>query len=362
MSKPPTKPDVWDRVHPEPESFPVIGPVAPAVANDDGNIESGHGVAVVGPSLSARVLNRAELATLPEPEPLIDGTLDRHTVALLAGYFGTCKSFLALDFGACIATGKPWQGRAVQPGRVLYLAAEGAFGLHARLSAWEYAWGTTIDPDLFHIVPVPVNLGNRAHVRELLAVTRDLRPRFVVIDTIARCAVGLDENSARDMGLVVDSLFHIRAETDDGTLLAVHHTGKDRSTIRGSSALESACDTVYKLEGDPQSLKLERTKRKDGPRDDVLSLGLVAVDQAGSAVLEYVRTPADMAPRAQELMSAFVSAFGHTGATKSELRMASGLPPATFARSLNALVRRGILVNTGTERRPFYTAGVITHE
>lgn len=64
------------------------------------------------PSLSQRLLTRAQLADLPQPEPLIADTLDRRTVALLAGHYGTAKSFLALDWSGCVATGRMWQRRA----------------------------------------------------------------------------------------------------------------------------------------------------------------------------------------------------------------------------------------------------------
>src|SRR4051812_36694346 len=54
--------------------------------------------------LADRAYTRNQLANLPKPEPLIENTLDRRTVALLAGYHGTCKSFVALDWAASVAT------------------------------------------------------------------------------------------------------------------------------------------------------------------------------------------------------------------------------------------------------------------
>src|SRR6185312_10727918 len=57
------------------------------------------------------VLTRSALHNLPDPEPLIDNVLDQGTVALLYGKWGTLKSFIAYDWAACVATGRPWQGR-----------------------------------------------------------------------------------------------------------------------------------------------------------------------------------------------------------------------------------------------------------
>src|ERR1700757_867907 len=45
------------------------------------------------PKLASQLLTRTALKQLPDPEPLIDNVLDRGTVSLLYGGWGTCKSF-----------------------------------------------------------------------------------------------------------------------------------------------------------------------------------------------------------------------------------------------------------------------------
>lgn len=62
------------------------------------------------PTLRDKLLRRSQLADLRQPEPLIEDTLDKRTVLLLAGRNSTGKSFLGLDWACCIATGRPWQG------------------------------------------------------------------------------------------------------------------------------------------------------------------------------------------------------------------------------------------------------------
>jgi hypothetical protein len=300
-------------------------------------------------SMADRMLSRAQLADLPEPEPLIASTVDRRTVAVVAGHFGSLKSFVLQDWAACVATGRPWMGRPVEQGRALYIAAEGAHGLDVRWSAWEHGWRKTIPADALTVLPEPVNLLDAAAVDELCGLVAGCA--LVVVDTLARCLVGADENSARDMGIAVDALYRLRSATGDGTVVVAHHTGKDRSTIRGSSALEAGVDTVYTTEGDPRLMKMSRTKRKDGPREDTLQLALSPVLKSAVVVSSL---GVDMAPAAQQLMSTFMSTFAATGATKAELRDAAGMAPATFHRSLNALLNAGALVNTRTDERPFY--------
>jgi hypothetical protein len=79
-------------------------------------------------TLADELLTRDDLKALPNPEPLIEGTLDRGTTALLYGPWGSGKTFIALDWAASVATGRKWQGRPARKLRVLYIAAEGAFG------------------------------------------------------------------------------------------------------------------------------------------------------------------------------------------------------------------------------------------
>jgi hypothetical protein len=97
-------------------------------------------------------------------------------------------------------------------------------------------------------------------------------------------------------------------------------------------------------------MRLTRTKRKDGPTDDALQLALTPVLNSGV----LVHPAPDMPPKANTLLSVYMSAFSETGASKSDLRTAADMPSATFHRSLNTLVKTGTLVNTGTEARPFY--------
>jgi hypothetical protein len=304
------------------------------------------------PALRDLVLTRSQLADLPTPEPLIEDTIDRRTVTLLAGPWGTGKTFLALDWAACVATGRIWQRRRVRAtGPVLYVASEGAFGFGSRVDAWEYGWNRNhrVTDEALTVLPVPVNLRDRAAVDELCQLAAGCS--LVVIDTLARCLVGADENSAKDMGEAVDALYRLRDATGNGTVLAVHHTGKDGETTRGSSALEAGVDTVYKTKGDARLIALERTKRKDGETADRLQLTLKAI--AESCIVASTHG-VDMTGSADSLLSTFRTHFADTGASKAELRNVAAMANGSFHRAVNELVRTGALVNTKTPQRPFY--------
>lgn len=307
------------------------------------------------PVLADLLLTRSALRQLPKPEPLIDGVLDQGTVALLYGKWGTYKSFIALDWAASVATGRAWQGRPTEQRRALYVAAEGAFGLSARTDAWELGWHTTIHDGTLDILPRPVNLTNTAEVANLAALVDWGGYGFVVLDTLARCMVGADENSAKDCGEVVDALHRLREHTPNsrGVVTGVHHSGKDGKTFRGSSVFEAGADTVYSTTHDGTAVILDREKRKDGPQVDSHRLQLDLIDGAGSGVISVSRG-VRQDDRASNLLSHFKSHFHDRGAYATQLLEVTEMPKATFYRALSDLQKRGELINEGSDKRPFY--------
>lgn len=314
------------------------------------------------PVLADRLLTRSALRNLPDPEPLIGNVLDQGTTALLYGKWGTAKTFIALDWAACVATGKAWQDRTTEQRRVLYVVGEGAFGFKGRVDAWEMGWQADVSDDSLHILPVPVNLTNAVQVNQLCALVDWGGYSMVVLDTLARCMVGADENSAKDCGVVVDAMTRVLSRTPGqrGVVLGVHHAGKDGKTLRGSSAFEAAADTVYFTARDGGVITLDREKRKDGPETDSHQLEIDPMPGTSSAVISRARTVPPLGgttARAEQLFSIFVQSFIGTGATKSELRVAAvdaGMAVGTFYRALSDLVKAGRLVNTGSDARPFY--------
>jgi hypothetical protein len=307
------------------------------------------------PVYADAILTRSALCNLPNPEPLIDNVLDQGTTALLYGKWGTAKTFIALDWAASVATAHKWQNRTTEQRRVLYVVGEGAFGFKGRLDAWETGWHNTIGDEWLHILPLPVNLTNAAAVNNLLALVDWGGYSFVILDTLARCMVGADENSAKDCGIVVDALTQILARTPGGrgVVLGVHHAGKDGKTLRGSSAFEGGADTVYFASRDEDVITLDREKRKDGPENDRHELALEPMPGTGSCVINYHRA-SDSKPRANDLAIAYSHHFSETGCSSAQLRAVADMPPATYYRALSDLLKSGQLVNTGTKRRPFY--------
>ena len=88
----------------------------------------------------ANLLTRRELAKIPPPVYRIDGIYVEGTLADVYGDSGDGKTFVVLDQVLCIATGKPWHGRATTQGRSSTSAERASTG---STSAWRHGRPST---------------------------------------------------------------------------------------------------------------------------------------------------------------------------------------------------------------------------
>ena len=186
------------------------------------------------------------LAETPtEIEWLIDGVLPTESIILASGREGSMKTWLALEWARSVAEGSPWLGRACEAASVLYLDAENplpvfrqrleAIGGSRNLNVWRW------QDDRF-----PTSL---ADARLLEAGQSH---RLIVIDSLRRFMMGLDENSATDMAKITDAL---RRLTRSGTtVIAIHHAGKNPTApgYRGSTELDAGVDIAMTIEKSPK--------------------------------------------------------------------------------------------------------------
>lgn len=194
-----------------------------------------------GERLRASLIAGHAITELPEPSPLIEGILDLNTVAALYGPSGAGKSLVALDWALHVASGRQWWGHRTVPGRVLYVVAEGATGTRFRYEAWcEYHEVERVDDICWMAMPANVLQSTERVV--LYEIVEEYRPILVVLDTLARHMPGGDENSFQTLSVVVETLDHLKRLTH-GTVLPVHHSGKDEAQgARGHSSLKGALD------------------------------------------------------------------------------------------------------------------------
>lgn len=225
-----------------------------------------------------KVIPADELKRLSQPEYMIQGyPFYKFAFNVLIGQSGTGKSFVALDF--C--------GRLIKQGlTVIYVAGEGLHGYAAR---WEVLkqhlqieHGATFQ---FYSEPVQfLDPDARAEFINELS-EHGIKPDFIVVDTLARSAVGIEENSNKEIGAWVNAVDIVCRHYDCGVLV-VHHTGKDGKT-RGASALIGACDSALMLSKQGALIKLSNRLDDGGKNKHLAESDPVFVELVPMTVGEF---------------------------------------------------------------------------
>jgi hypothetical protein len=311
-----------------------------------------------------RLLSDVELEQLPAIEFLVDGVLPLAGFGAIYGAPGAGKSFLALDMACCIATGATWLGRHTRQGPVVYIAAEGSAGLLQRLTAWKRQQGIDGLSVPVHFVTEPVNLLTGADVEALLLAFATLPkpPLLVIIDTMHRSMPGGDENSAKDVGLVLEHADRIRRVTKTSVLI-VHHSGHESERERGSSSLRGYVDSLlYAKYNKNESLReLRCEKAKDWPAFEPIPFELLTVGEScvvmASNSVESNRGDALSVPMRQALTALSAIALSD-GATVAEWKGSAGMPDSSFWRARKELVSNGYVaeLKRGNAKRYSLTA------
>lgn len=227
-------------------------------------------------ALIAELISAADLDQIPEPDPLVDGILDKNTFTRVVGKSGSGKSFVMVDLAAHIALGMDWNGRPCSKGTVVYMVAEGASGMRRRVRAWEAHHGARLG-DSVQFLPRPVQVLQQVNWLVWVAAMVKVKPTLIVIDTQARVTAGANENGPEDMGLLVERCELLRAKTGACVVL-VHHKGHSGDHGRGHSSVLAALDAEIEVskEGNGRIAVLS-TKQKDREDFEPIRLDLFPV-------------------------------------------------------------------------------------
>lgn len=322
------------------------------------------------------ILSYAELQALPPSRWLIQGILRMGELAALYGAPGSGKSFMAIDMALRIALGDSWAGRACARGRVLYIAGEGLYTIQGRTRAWaqQFQEVESCEQDLngwFEVVGDAVSF-IETEFELLIEAIGDQQYVLIIVDTLARCMAGGDENDAGDMGLFVRAGDRLRKLTGAAVLI-VHHAGKtDERIERGSSALRGACDAMYVSSLEREKVfRISCEKQKEGEPFADIEFGLNIVEigtdefgeprRSGRLLFQGAATDKkdgrgeDKRDADEVIQKTLAESFFEDGAADSALLGATQLKRATYYRHLRKLVDAGLLVRTTKGRASKYT-------
>lgn len=203
---------------------------------------------------------------------LVKKLIPRSGFGILYGESQAGKTFLAVDLACRLALGWNWFGRKVEPGTVVYLAAEAPESVKNRIYGWR-RYHRHEGPLWVLVVPPPFNFyTDLKDADEVVSAVRNIvvqhgAPPVVALmnDTMPRTFGGGSENKAEDMSKVLASHEHISRGLSC-TVIGVHHTGKDASRgPRGSYALFAGVDFSMFAEAKDDGVRvLKFDKERDG--------------------------------------------------------------------------------------------------
>lgn len=318
--------------------------------------------------LEALLVDSTSLEAIPNPVPVIDGIIQLDSIASAVGQPGHGKSFVALDMAGHIGSGRPWHGRTVRQGKVLYLVAEGVSGVKKRVRAWEKIHGSPMKNVMF--LPMAVQSTNATEWAAFIEVARRVDPVLIIIDTQARVTVGIDENGSKDVGVYVQRLEDLRAATG-ACVMSVHHQGRNGDHGRGSNALDGAATTIMtvsKSNGDKPMVTVKSYKQKDLEDFPKIEFTLTTVELGldeelrpiTSAVLERINhspnvEEEDFADNQAKLVGVMRDHFGPEGTTSAQLRSLAksqrGISDSSFYKAFKALIEKKVFQQVGTSQR-----------
>lgn len=234
-----------------------------------------------------KCLSPTGLDALPPPQWLIPGWLELNSISQVVGPSGSGKTFIALDMAARLSRGLGWptpENTPAQPVKVAYVVAESVGGFGERKRAWETQHGPVAN-----MIFYPDSIQIMAHEwRVAIEAFRRWRPSIIVVDTQARCTVGVNENEAKEMGQVVARVNQLR-EATGACVLLVHHTGKSNETARGSNAVLGALETEIMVTRTRDGrIKVVNTKQKNASEAGKIFFDLL---ESGPSVVPMPSAP-----------------------------------------------------------------------
>jgi len=301
---------------------------------------------------------------LPSVRWLVPGWIPADSVAMLYGHPGSGKSFVSTSLALEFARGGWWAGHRVEPLSVLYLAGERASDVRDRVEGWCVHHDEEPPGGLYLWLPSHVPQLTSAHdVSDFAQLVETLGVRLVIVDTFARVTLGAEENSAKDLGPILDALERLRRATNGGSVLVVHHSPKGEGRgPRGSSAILGAVSVALEVTGTEGRVSVKVTKANSGPAPlpDEFQLEPVllephAGEERSSAVLVHGVAPR-VSEHDRELLLELLREVFSGEASRRELSRAfeeehsRRLSDSTLGRALTDLKRSGLVEAVGKGR------------
>ena len=215
--------------------------------------------------------------------------------SLLYGQPAVGKTAIIAAIAAHSALGRDFADCLTQKTVVIYFAAEDSTGVHKR--AYPYLSSSEFSSAPFYVIPTGFDMTDNRAVNTVIDFVKrvmehhNTKQSLVVFDTLNRMLGLNDENSSAVIGTYLANTEKI-AKAANAACLTIHHSGKGNTrSARGSSAISSNADNVFRLECSkndknlihlvPEKMKSVEIKRILGFR---LESHFVGIDRDGEDV------------------------------------------------------------------------------
>lgn len=285
-------------------------------------------------------MSEDEQDSLSDPLWLYPQLLPEASTVMLYGESGTYKTFVALDWSLSLAAGIAAHGATERPGQdVVFVAGEGPRSIsRQRRPAWRVAHQIE-GPIPFHIVDAMPLMARPQEVVELVEAikAKGLKPKLIVLDTLARALAGMNENDAKDAGIFIEGIEMLK-RAFECTVLVIHHAGKESGKgARGSSALQAGFDAVFevKCHKATKALAVHCRKMKDADEREApwcfegkqVGPSLVFFPITGEAYSLLTASANELSPKKVGATLVELGAKGEDNAVTTSVLAAALMPP-----------------------------------
>lgn len=309
-----------------------------------------------GATTGAIRLTSLNAALLEPDDPIPWLWSERHLIApgrptIVGAYGGLGKTWLVLAMALSVATGIPFLGASpARRGRAVVLEYEtGSRRLRRRLRRLVQGYGIANGTEnlLFCAQEdLAVYLTSPDAEAELMSLCTDTE--LLVVDSLIQSSLGLKENDAEMAGPLY-LLARVSAQTGC-SVVVIHHERKTADanassgagqSLRGHSALQAACDGIWRLSSAGERIEMRATKCSDGPTPNGWDLQIVDTD-GGGIVIEAADASSAIATGhsdVDERVLAFLAA--HPGSSTRTVRVGVGGRAGTIQDALARLELAG---------------------
>jgi hypothetical protein len=251
------------------------------------------------------LLSYPEMVALPEAEFLIEGAIVRRAKNVLFGLSNAFKSFLAVDMGGSVSTGRSYHGMAVKKCTTVYIANEAANAVgRKRIPAWMAAHEIPqAERCNIYLINVETILPNEASRSNLLAAIRAIvapsEDFFLIIDVLRGTMTGSDSDDEAAAAWTMAAEILV---AEGATILTLTHSPySDDGRIRGSSHLWGSFEGRLHAEGDKEKrtcvLKVDRFKDHDSSGQWGFSLDEIEVEEHPGEISLVPRLDGEVKPK-----------------------------------------------------------------